>query len=91
MATSTITNLTNIKELSDGGSAGTRMGQSASDLVSFHGVAPVAQAAIVTSITTTAPVSGAFGFETSAQAISVITALNAIIVALKAKGLISTT
>lgn len=41
-----------IKELSDGGPDGVRLGQSATDLVSFHGVPAVDQAALVTLETT---------------------------------------
>lgn len=48
MATSTITNLTNIRQLSDGNTAGQTLGQSATDLISFHNVPPVDQFALVT-------------------------------------------
>lgn len=72
-----------IKELSDKGSDGTRMGQSASDLISFHGAAPVIQATYTATISTTAPVSAAgspiFGYQTSAQFIAHTAATNAII------------
>jgi len=34
-----------VKELSDGGSDGTRLGQSGADLIGFYGKAPVAQRA----------------------------------------------
>lgn len=37
-----------IKELSDKGPDGTRLGQTATDLVSLHGVPPVVQSALVT-------------------------------------------
>jgi hypothetical protein len=39
-----------IRELSDKGPSGTRLGQSAADLVSFHGASPVAQHAIVSNV-----------------------------------------
>ena len=42
------TTTTVIKELSDKGSDGTRLGQSAADLIAFHGVPPVAQSALLT-------------------------------------------
>jgi hypothetical protein len=35
-----------VKQLSDGNPGGTGLGQSATDLISFYGVAPVAQASI---------------------------------------------
>ncbi len=40
------------KELSDGGPDGTSLGQSSTDLISFHGVPVVAQGAVVTLETT---------------------------------------
>ena len=43
-----LTNQANIKELSDLGTGGTRMGQSAADLVGFHGKAPSDQRAAST-------------------------------------------
>lgn len=48
MATSNITNQTNVKELSDKGAGGTRLGQSATDLVGFHGATPSDQRAVLT-------------------------------------------
>jgi hypothetical protein len=78
-----------IKQLSDGSPGGTTLGQSATDLISFHGATAVAQAAVSASVSTTAPVSGAFGFSTSAQAIAVLTALNDILTCLKNKGLMA--
>ena len=43
MATSNITNLTNIKELGDAGPGGTRLGKAATELVSFYGATPIVQ------------------------------------------------
>lgn len=40
--------MANIKELSDKNPDGTRLGQSAADLVSFHGASPSAQGSVVT-------------------------------------------
>lgn len=37
-----------VKELTDGGSDGARLGQSASDLVAFHGAEPAAQVSVAT-------------------------------------------
>lgn len=42
-----------VKELSDGGTAGTRLGQSATDLVGFYGAAPVNQPVALTAQLTT--------------------------------------
>ena len=55
-----------VKELSDANTDGTRCGQSTTDKVSFHGVAPLAQVAITTSLTsgsTTAASVAAFAVE----------------------------
>lgn len=56
--------------------------------VGFFGVAPSAQTTAITSVSTSAAVSvcGAFAF-TSAQANGIITALNAVLAALNARGL----
>ncbi len=76
------------KEISDLGAEGLQIGQSAADLVGFHGVAPSIQqtkavAVATTASTTTTP----YGFTTAAQADSIVTAVNAIIDILTAKGL----
>ena len=70
-----MTDRTTINELSDGNSAGTRLGQSASDLISFHGAAPSAQVALVTNT------SGTLG--------NTNTALTAVIACLVSKGLMA--
>jgi hypothetical protein len=44
--------MANIKQLSDYGPDGTCLGQAAADLISFHGVPPVDQGAVVTLETT---------------------------------------
>ena len=90
MATSNITNLTNIHELSDGSSAGTRLGQSASDLVAFHGATPSDQRAFTADVstsvvTTTSP----YGFSTSLQATNLIALVNEIKAVLVEKGLMA--
>jgi len=71
-----LTNQANIKELSDAGTAGTRMGQTAADLVGFHGATPVAQAAAV-------------ALTTGSTIATVETAVQAIITALSNKGLLA--
>jgi hypothetical protein len=76
MATSNITNLTNIKELSDGAAGGTRLGKTASELVSFHGVPPVDQAAVIT-------------LETTVSASVIASRVKSIIAALVEKGIIA--
>ena len=69
-----LTNQANVKQLSDGGTAGTSMGQNATDLVGFHGASPVAQASAIT-------------LATGATISTVVTAVQAIITALSNKGL----
>lgn len=76
MATSNITNLANIKELSDRGAGGTRLGQSATDLVGFHGAAPSDQRGVTT-------------LATNATIATVRTAVIELINLLKEKGLMA--
>jgi hypothetical protein len=70
---------------------GAQFGLTATSLVGFYGVAPSAQAAVVAAITTTQLTTTAFGFTTTAQANALIAAVNSILVALKAYGLMATT
>lgn len=70
-----MTAVTTIKELSDGNSAGTRLGQSATDKASAFGAAPVVQptnanqaAVTVSTVTTAATTTTPWGFATSTQA-----------------------
>ncbi len=42
-----------VKQLSDGGADGVRLGQSSTDLVGFSGATPVARGAAVTTVTFT--------------------------------------
>jgi hypothetical protein len=42
-----------VKQLSDGGPAGTKLGQSSTDLVGFYGVTPVVRGAAITTLATT--------------------------------------
>jgi hypothetical protein len=65
-----------VKELSDGGPDGTRLGQSATDLISFHGKAVCDQAAAIT-------------LATNATAGTVRTAVRNVITALVEKGLVA--
>lgn len=64
-----------VKQLSDGGASGTALGQSATDLVGFHGATPSDQYAVVTNT------SGTLG-NTNA-------AVDAIIALLQEKGLMA--
>ncbi len=66
------------QQLSDGGSEGACLGQSATDKVSFYNATPVVRPTSAVAVSTSAPVSAAtaFGFETSAQLIALLTAVN---------------
>jgi hypothetical protein len=76
MATSNITNLTNIKELGDGSAGGTRLGKTSSELVGFHGASPTDQASGVT-------------LATNATIATIRTAVRSVIAALSEKGLVA--
>ena len=86
-----------ILQVSNGNPDGTTVGQSASDLVAFHGSTPCDQAAVVTSVTTTGVVMTTaaggttthYGFATAVQGDAVISNVNAIIALLKEKGLMA--
>lgn len=67
------------RQLSDLNPSGTVLGQSAADLVGFHGVTGTAQTALITTLAA------------AGTLVSVVTRVNQIIVGLKAKGLVSTT
>lgn len=77
MATSNITNLTNVKKLSDGGAGGVTLGNSATDLVSFHNATPCDQYTTIT-------------LATSSTIATVIARVQSILAALREKGLIAT-
>lgn len=79
-----------IKELSDGGPDGTRLGQNASDLVGFHGATPSDQRAATAAVSTSAATqTSPFGFATSAQANNLVAAVNELIALAKEKGLMA--
>lgn len=69
------TTTTVLKELSDKGTDGTRLGQSATDKISFYGATPVVQPA---------------GIADATDAATAITKCNAVIAALETLGLIAT-
>lgn len=86
MATSVNTSV--VRELSDLRPAGTRLGQSATDLIGFYGATPVDQPATVASVTTTAitsvtttaaTTSTPWGYGASTQADAIVTGVNALI------------
>lgn len=77
-----------VKQLSDGNSDGTSLGQSATDKVSLYGVTPVVQASAITAPAATGSSnSSPYGFTTSTQADALVTAVRAIITALKNAGI----
>lgn len=77
------------ERLDSGTADGCNIGGATTDLVGFYGETPVDQAAAITSVTTTAATSttNAFGYATSTQADAIVTAVNAIIVALQDIGI----
>ena len=74
-----------------GSSDGVTLGGATTALIGFYGSA-VAQAAAVTSVTTTGATSttNAFGYTTTAQADAIVASLNALIVANRGMGIIAT-
>lgn len=64
-----------VKQLSDGGSEGTQLGQSATDKIGFFGTTPADQPAAITDATATAT--------------SAATAVNAVIAALEELGILA--
>ena len=66
-----------VNELSDKGPEGTRLGQSAADLVSFHGATPAIQSTAVT-------------LATGATAATIVTAVQGLLSRLRTKGIIAT-
>lgn len=66
-----------LKELSDGGPDGARLGQSSTDKIAFYGATPIVKAAAVTTLATTP------------TATDIATAVNSIISRLQTIGLIT--
>lgn len=78
-----------VKQISDGGPDGTTLGQSASDLIAFHGKTPCDQAAATTAPASTAATNSTpYGYS-QAQADAIVTWIRAVDAALKEKGLIA--
>lgn len=79
-----------VKQLSDGGTDGTTLGQDADDLVAFHGATPSDQRAFTADVSTSIPVtSPGFGFATSAQGVALLALVNEIKAILVEKGLMA--
>ncbi len=79
-----------VKQLSDGGSDGVKLGQSATDLVGVYGVTPIVQrsgAAQAAVITTAATSSTPFGYS-EAQANAIVALVNELRASLVAVGII---
>jgi hypothetical protein len=70
-----------VKQLSDGGPDGTKLGQDASDLVGLHGATPSDQYAAVADISVT----GTYATDDT----PIETAINGILAALREKGIIA--
>lgn len=65
-----------VKQLSDGNSQGTVLGQSTTDLIGFYGVTPLSKSALAaSSVINTAASSAGFGFVDAATASSVAQAI----------------
>lgn len=77
-------------QLSDGNPAGVTLGQSATDLVGFHGATPSDQRAVTAALATTAATATTpKGYSTTTQADGIVSAVNEIIALLKEKGLMA--
>jgi hypothetical protein len=77
-------------QLSKGIPDGTLLGQSASDLIAFHGGTPTSQATFVADQSINAlSVSGVIGFTTSASFSSAIGKINSILTLLRTHGLMA--
>ena len=82
--------MTQVIELTDNNSAGTHMGQTATDKIAFYGATPVVQraagsgaAVTTTASTTTSPA----GYATTTQANAIVTLLNEVRATLVGLGL----
>lgn len=75
------------KQNSDGGPDGSVFGQSATDLIGFHGATPSDQRAFTADVSTSVVTqTSPFGFASSAQGIALIALLNEIKALLVEKG-----
>ena len=77
-----------VRQLSDGNSQGTVLGQSASDRIGFYGATPVARQSVTQTASTVLATSAsgalesstAYGTSSEAQMNAIVTAINALIV-----------
>lgn len=66
-----------VRQLSDGNSQGTVLGQSANDLIGFYGVAtPVSRQLTLATLSSAVSSTGAFGFGDATTASSIVAAIN---------------
>lgn len=81
------------ERLDYGSADGSNWGGAATDKLAVYGETPVVQAANITNVTTTAATSttNAYGYTTAAQADAIVTAVNALIVAVENFGISSPT
>jgi hypothetical protein len=81
-----------VQYLGNRGPDGTVLGYDSSDLIGFYGTTPCDQPAAIDDVTTTAATSTtlAYGYTTSTQADAIVTAINAILAALREPGVIGT-
>ena len=77
--------------LDDGNDDGTIFGQDSSALISIWGATPGTQASHITSVSTAAATTTTpYGYAASTQADAIVTAVNAILVALENFGILAT-
>ena len=67
-----------VRQLSDGNSQGTVLGQSATDLIGFYNATPVARPFTLATLSTAVSSTGAFGFGDATTASSIVAAVNAL-------------
>jgi len=80
-----------VKYEGDYGVDGCCFGRAAADKIAFYGTTPCDQAAAIVSVSTAAATTTTpYGYAASTQADAIVTAVNAIIVALRECGLIAT-
>lgn len=81
------------ERLDYGSPDGALFGGASTDKIGFYGAIPVVQAASVAAVATTAATSttNAYGYSTAAQADAIVTAVNAIRLALTNLGVLSST
>lgn len=67
-----------VRQLSDGNSQGTVLGQSSTDLIAFYGGTPAARPLTLATLSTAVSSTGAFGFGDATTASSIVAAINAL-------------